>query len=118
MARNENENLTGLLVPDTDELSIQYFDKTGNIAEERIAVAKITRLHNKEEDRTVINYYIKFGRGMLFDPYGMDMNKLNAYNFQFKKVDQKIYSQYIQYLKTRRSLFLTQAQREFVNKGY
>jgi hypothetical protein len=118
MARNENENLSGLVVPETDELITQYFDKTGNLAEEINAVAKITKLHNKETDKILVNYYIKFGRGLLFDPYGMDMNKLNAYNFSFKKVDSSIYSQYIQYLKTRRSLFLTHAQREFVNRGY
>ena len=117
MARNENENLTGLLVPETDELKVQYIDKTGQLGQEQNAVAKITKLHNKEEDRIVVSYYIKNGRGMLFDPYGMDMNKLNAYNFQFKKVDEKIYSQYIQYLKTRRSIFLTYAQRDFQNKG-
>ena len=46
------------------------------------------------------------------------MNKLNSYNFQFKKVDQDIYSKYMQYLKTRRTMFLTYAQREFQNKGY
>lgn len=118
MARNENENLSGLLVPETDEIITQYIDKSGNLSEETKAVAKITKLHNKENDRVQVNYYIKFGRGMLFDPYGMDMNKINAYNFNFKKVDQSIYSQYVQYLKTRRSLFLTHAQREFVNKGY
>lgn len=118
MARNENENLNGLLLPETDELINQYVDKTGNLSEEKNAVAKITKIHNREDDRVTINYYIKHGRGMLFDPYGMDMNKLNSYNFQFKKVDQAVYSQYVQYLKTRRSLFLTYAQREFTNKGY
>jgi len=118
MARNENENLTGLLVPETDQLEVQYIDKTGELGQEQNAVAKITNLHNKEENRVIVNYYIKHGRGLLFDPYGMDMNKLNAYNFQFKKVDTSVYSKYIKYLKTRRQLFLTHAQREFINKGY
>lgn len=118
MARHENENLSGLVIPETDQLTTQYIDKSGEPGEEYGSVAKITELHNKENDRVVTNYYIKHGRGMLFDPYGMDANKVNAYNFQFKKVDQSIYSQYIQYLKTRRSMFLTYAQREFQNKGY
>jgi hypothetical protein len=118
MARNENENLNGLLIPETDELINEYIDKTGNISDEKDAVAKIAKINNKEDNRSTMNYYVKCGRGMVFDPYGMDMNKLNSYNFQFKKVDQKIYSQYIQYLKTRRSIFLTYAQRDFTNRGY
>ena len=117
MARNENENSNGLVIPETDDLNVQYIDKTGQLGQEHNAVAKITRLHNKEEDRVIVNYYIKHGRGMLFDPYGMDASKVNSYNFQFKKVDHSIYSQYIQYLKTRRTMFLTYAQREFINKG-
>jgi hypothetical protein len=117
MARNEHENLNGLIVPETDQLEVHYIDKTGEFGLEQTAVAKITKLHNKEEDRIIVNYYVKHGRGMLFDPYGMDMNKLNAYNFQFKKVDNSVYSKYVQYLKTRRQLFLTHAQREFINKG-
>lgn len=118
MARNENESLSGLIVPELDEVVTQFIDKSGNLADEKNSVAKITKVHNKEEDKITVNYYIKHGRGMLFDPYGMDANKINAYNFQFKKVDQKIYSQYLQYLKTRRSMFLTYAQREFKDKGY
>ena len=41
-----------------------------------------------------------------------------TYNFQYKKVDESIYNKYLEYLKSRREVFLTQAQREFVNKGY
>lgn len=118
MARYENESLAGIAVPETDEIITQFIDKVGQLTEEQNAVAKITKLHNKENERFIINYYIKHGRGMLFDPYGMDANKINAYNFQFKKVDHNIYSQYVQYLKTKRSLFLTYAQREFKDKGF
>jgi len=118
MARYENESLSGLTLPETDEVNTQYIDKSGNLAQENNAVAKITKIHNKEEDKLNINYYIKHGRGMLFDPYGMDANKINSYNFQFKKVDHSIYSQYVQYLKTRRVIFLNYAQREFKDRGY
>lgn len=118
MVKGENNDTAGLMIPEADEVITQFFDKTGNLGEETNAVAKVTKIHNKESDRIVVNYYIKHGRGMLFDPYGMDANKINAYNFQFKKVDHKVYSQYVQYLKTRRSIFLTYAQREFKDKGY
>ena len=38
MARNENENISGLTVPDTDQLSIQYIDKTGQVHTELIEI--------------------------------------------------------------------------------
>jgi hypothetical protein len=118
MARNENENLIGLIVPETDEVSTEFISKSGTAGDERDAVAKVIKLHNKEDDRINVNYYIKHGRGLLFDPYGMDMNRINAFYFQFKKVDENVYSKYTQYLATRREVFLIQAQREFINKGY
>jgi hypothetical protein len=118
MARNENENLDGLIIPDADHIEVTYVDKTGNECVERDAVAKISQLHNKEDNRLINNYYVKYGRGLIFDPYGMDMNKSNAYNFQFKKVDESIYNSYVDYLKTRREIFLTSARRAFTNRGY
>lgn len=113
MARHENENIEHLNLPETDDIFTEFIDKSGNSAEEQNAVAKIVKVSNKEQNRTIYNYYIKHGRGMLFDPYGIDANKINSYNFQFKKVNPEIYSQYLQYLKTRKSIYLTYAQREF-----
>lgn len=118
MARNENENLSGLNIPDTDDIATVFIGKSGVLCDQKDSVAKYCTIQNKENNRSVINYYIKYGRGMLFDPYGMDMNKINSYNFQYKKVDESIYNKYLEYLKSRREVFLTQAQREFVNKGY
>lgn len=118
MSRYDNENVRSLELPEVDEIKIDFINAAGNLGVQDKAVAKITTVHNKEEDKISINYYIKCGRGMLFDPHGIDANKINSYNFQFKKVDKSIYDQYVQYLKTRRSMFLTYAQREFKDKGY
>lgn len=118
MARHENENVSQLTLPELDQTDIQFVDKSGNLSQEKNAVAKVVKTHDKEQDKVTVNYYIKHGRGMLFDPYGMDATKINAYNFQFKKVDQGVYSQYVQYLKTRRAMFLTYAQRDFKDRGY
>jgi hypothetical protein len=119
MARNENENLNGLSIPEEDLVEVAYIDKTGYVDDdENKAVAKTVTLHNKENEKFTHIYYVKHGRGELFDPYGMDMNKINAYNFQFKKVDKSIFENYIQYLRSRREIFLTQARRAFINKGF
>ena len=119
MSRHENEDLKDLIIPETDETRVGYIDKTGNqCREERESVAKIVEFHNKENDKILTTYHVKYGRGMIFDPYGMDMHKNNSYNFQFKKVDSSIFDKYIDYLRTRREIFLTQARRAFINKGY
>lgn len=51
-------------------------------------------------------------------PYGMDMYKTKAFDFQFKKVDSEIFNNYCKYLSTRREVYLISARRSFINKGY
>jgi hypothetical protein len=48
----------------------------------------------------------------------MDMNKTNAFDFKFVKVDKNIYDEYMQYLKTRREVHLTNSRRLYISKGY
>ena len=53
MARYENENTSGLLLPAQDEVITQYIDKTGNLGQEHSAVAKITRVTDKENQKEI-----------------------------------------------------------------
>jgi len=112
------EELSAIGIETPKENTVLYYDKAGNLCEADRAVAKSVEFQAEEGKTPVTVYYVKHGRGQVFDPYGIDMHKTNAYNFQFKKVDTSVYSKYIKYLKTRRQLFLTHAQREFINKGY
>lgn len=98
---------------------ISYVDKTGNSCEEYNSVAKISQFVD-EVDSSKINtyYYIKYRRGQLFDPYGIDALKSNAKDTRYKKVDEYIYNKYVDYLKTRREVYLHEAKRDFIRKGY
>ena len=94
-----------------------YYDKTGNACSEDKAVAKTIQVATEDGKDVSVTYHVKHGRGQPFDPYGMDMNKTNAFDFQFKKVDEDIFNSYTKYLTTRREYFLTTARRAYINKG-
>jgi hypothetical protein len=91
-----------------EKQNVQFFDKKGNPCEEHSAVARATGSL----------YAIKYRRGELFDPYGVDEMKSTARDTIYKKVDQSVFDQYIKYLKTRRVAYLLDARREFMRKGF
>ena len=95
-----------------------FYDKTGKPCVENKAVAKTVEILADDGKTTNNCYLIKHGRGQLFDPYGMDMNKTNAFDFKFVKVDKNIYDEYMKYLKTRREVHLTNSRRLYISKGY
>ena len=104
MSRWENENVKELNLPDPLVLQVEYINTSGqSIKDQNGSVAKIQTVDNKS------NYYVKFGRGEIFDPYGIDKNKIST--FQFRKVSESVYKNYIEYLKSRREVFLTRARR-------
>ena len=61
------------------------------------------------------SYFIKFFRGTIFDPDGMDSNKINAINMEFKKVEKKTFDFYVEYLKTKKRNSLTWAERSNID---
>jgi len=106
MSRWENENTANLNLPEPLKFDILYFDIEANhTSAQTKSVAKIQMVDNKE------NYYVRFGRGEIVDPHGIDKNRI--YNFEFKKVSKLIFNNYIEYLKTRREVFLIRARRDF-----
>ena len=50
-------------------------------------------------------------RSELLDPMGADKGKHNRPYFDYKKVNQKVYAYYMQYLENRERIFLTRARR-------
>lgn len=101
----------------TESIITIYLDKSGKETsgievEPQNAVAKFVNVDGKT------NFYIKFRRGQLFDPHGIDALKINSKDIKYKKVDLDIYFTYKRYLETRRELFLMQAKRDFIRKGY
>lgn len=99
--------------------SVNFRDKSGKVCQEKDGVAKIVQFNSETaEDKINSSYYVKYRRGQLFDPYGVDALKTNAQDTRYKKVDEYIFNKYIDYLQTRRETFLLEAKREFIRKGY
>jgi len=106
MARWENEDLTGLNLPDPETVSRVYLDKNGNETEdENIAFAKISQSGEKN------NYYIKYNRGEIIDPHHTDSNGRKNSNATFRKVNKKTFDTYNKFLKTKNLLYFTMARR-------
>lgn len=111
---NEDSELKEIGI-NNDDIVTLYVSKNGQESQDvdnQDVVAKLVNTNGKAA------FYIKFRRGQLFDPYGIDALKINARDTRYKKVDLDIYLAYKKYLETRREVFLTEAKRAFIRKGY
>lgn len=105
------------LVP-SEDVSTILFNKTGNIIEKKESNkvthhAKIIQALDREEVRE--SYYIRIHQGTLFDPYGPYGRRERVLDTQMKKVSKNTFDLYLTYLKTNNSIYLTKAQRGFLN---
>ena len=91
--------------------SYVFYDKDVNLEEQETVktCAYMLTIDNKE------SYYIKFLRGSLFDPQGMDFKKINALNTNYKKVSKETFGFYAEYLKTKKRNQLTWAERSSID---
>jgi hypothetical protein len=60
-------------------------------------------------------YYIKFFRGSILDPYGMDSRKINSPLCVYKKVNITVFGYYSDYLTTKKGELLRRAERNYIN---
>ena len=58
-------------------------------------------------------HYIKFFRGRLFDPNGVDANK--AGQATYRKVDEETFSYYLDYLRTNDMALFLRAERRCIH---
>lgn len=91
--------------------SYVFYDKHGNLEDDQTSktCAFSITMEGKE------TYYIKFFRGVIFDPHGMDSGKINAINIEFRKVEEKTFDFYVEYLKTKKRNELTWAERSNID---
>lgn len=81
-----------------DEISLK--DKTKAYAKEVVSHGKPT-------------YYLKSYNNAPFDPLGSYANRETLLETTLKKVNREVFDNYLIYLKTHRSIYLTKAQRLF-----
>ena len=110
MARWENEDVSGLNVPEPERLETDFIDLNGKCVAEANAVAKAVKSSNGST-----TYYIKYGRNELLDPHQTDSSyassRRQSHMYKFKKVSEKTFQSYAKYLESKNRLYFTKARR-------
>ena len=60
-------------------------------------------------------YYIRTHEGILFDPSGMNSYRVKFVDTKMRKVSKVTFDFYMIYLKTKNNIYLTRAQRSFLD---
>ena len=81
----------------------------GEIVSEKSKFAYAKQVVNEKTGNST--FFVKTGRGRLFDPWGTYATKTNSIEFPLKKVSETVYRNYMKYLETRNGRFLTTAER-------
>jgi len=105
MARWENEDISDLNLPNPETTVISFVGKDGASVDESKAFAKTVTSSLGSQ------YYIKYGRGEILDPYQIDSLRINGKLFTFKKVSQQAFNLYNRYLNSKNRLYFTRARR-------
>jgi|TARA_R110000765_G_scaffold394915_1_gene488573 hypothetical protein len=114
------DDITEFLNPDS--ISYIYYSEDAKVLTKDEDVGKacayiMIREKESEEENAVKKefYYVKVLRGHLFDPQGMDSNKITSIHVKFDKVSGKTFDHYIKYLAGKKSNEFTWAEREYTN---
>lgn len=60
-------------------------------------------------------YYITTCNNIPYDPSGIDSHRESTLDLKLKSVSQKTFDGYVLYLQTRNPIYMTNAQRSFIN---
>ena len=71
-----------------------------------------TTIENQDPTNT---YYVKTYQNSPFDPNGLYGHREGYLETKFSKVSKDTFDYYMMFLKTRNSLYMTRAQRSFIN---
>lgn len=98
-----------------DDKTIFLFGKTGNVLEDDEKhklqhYAKIVQTRDGKE-----SYFIRTYQSSPFDPMGPYGRRERNLDTAIKKVSRNTFDLYVTYLKTNNSIYLTKAQRGFLN---
>lgn len=106
------EYLNGESKPLPSTTTVQTFDRMGDIVKH-----KKEKFYAKtmDTDRGYKTYYVRTHRSALHDPWGMHGHREDHIQTQMQKVSLETFDFYMLFLKTRNSLYLTKAQRSFIN---
>jgi len=94
------------------------FDRTGNTlsGEARHKVQHFAKMLSKNDGTASGDtYYVRIHQAGLFDPNGPYGRRDRVMDTELKRVSKNTFDFYITYLKTNNSIYMTKAQRGFLN---
>ena len=95
------------------EVNHRYILSNGEEAEKETQQA-CAKMHILIQNKKQTNFcYVKFFRGKMFDPQGIDATKIGL--AEFKRVKENIFNLYFNYLKTKNGESLIRAEREYIH---
>ena len=110
MARWENEDVSGLNIPDPIQAVTKFIGLGGKETEEEQGMSKSVISSDGSK-----RFYIKYGRGEILDPYQIDSSYAGARRqmtmYEFRKAPESAFDHYVKYLKTKNRIFFTKARR-------
>ncbi|MQF98097.1 MAG: hypothetical protein FI729_01005 [SAR202 cluster bacterium] len=103
----------GYIEKNTSRISL--FDKTGNLIEEekKYIISHYAKVITTEDGNE--SYFAKIHQSSLFDPNGPYGKREKFIDTKIRRVSKATFDFYITYLKTNNSIYLTKAQRGFLN---
>jgi hypothetical protein len=102
----------------TDDKAILLYGKTGNLLEneDKHKLQHYAKLiQSYKDDQVKETYYIRIYQSVPFDPMGPYGRRERNLDTEMKRVSRNTFDYYVTYLKTNNSIFLTKAQRGFLN---
>jgi len=111
MARWDNEDISGLNLPDPQDVQKIYFGKNAAVATE----TKEAFAYTNTVDQSV-SYHILYDRAEIIDPYNDRFTRSSSTTRRFKKVSETCFNFYMKYLKTKNILYFTRARRLVMEK--
>ena len=96
-----------------DERVTSYHNSDGKTSNKETSKSCAKTVDNVNKNTTT--HYVKFFRGRIFDPHGMDGRKGGSAFTQYKKVQNQTFNYYSHYLKTKNQNSFTRAERSFID---
>ncbi len=110
---NSSDNIENIDQKEVHEVSLNKLGRPVADKSERTFAKIITT--DVGQGRIQNKYIILTFNSQPYDPYGADSHRESNLRLEYKTVSQQTHNYYVSYLKTKNSLYMTRAQRSFIN---
>lgn len=110
---SSSDNIENIDKKAISEICINKIGRQISDESERVFAKTITS--DIGDGRIQMKYVIITFNNQPYDPYGADSHRESNLRLEYKPVSQQTYSYYVSYLKSKNSLYMTRAQRSFIN---